>query len=152
LDDFLLSRFKYEKQFGDLVFSLKGEALAARQRAEKIAKQTAELKKKLNKVEYIEGIEVESYNKPFMGVTAYLNEFVDDKGKPLFPIFTPSEYWKRRRLYWKNGDLTVDYDPKTAAGAFTKEEKELIFGDEEPHRLSEDEMDIWQDIIEQKWK
>jgi len=38
LDDFLLSRYKFEDEFGDLVFSLKGEALAARERAKKIAK------------------------------------------------------------------------------------------------------------------
>jgi hypothetical protein len=127
-----LSRHQYESQFGDLVFSIPAGGLAARSNAEKIAKKTAELKKKLNDVTYIDGEEVENYKKPYIGTTKFLNEFIDDLGRPLFPIFTPEEYWKRRRQYWKdpNQDINEDYDSSKAKGVYTKEEKELIFGDE----------------------
>lgn len=155
LDDFLLSNHKYEDQFGDLVFSLKGEALAARANAEKIAKQTKELKKKLKDIEYIEGIEVEKYAKPFTGVTAYLNEFIDEKGNPLFPIFIRENYWKKRIEYhWKNEaqKLEDEYDSNTGTGVYTKEERELIFEDEPVRRLSDDEIEVWKQIIEEKWR
>ena len=156
LDDFLLSRHKFEDQFGDLVFSkdIETAGYVARAKAEEIAKKTKELKKKLQNIDYVDEEEIENYIKPYIGVTKYLNQFVDDLGHPLFPIFTPKEYWDRRFKYW--GDTTQDinkeYNVTTGTGVYTKEEKELIFGNDPPRRLSGDEMETWRKIIEQKWK
>ena len=156
LDDFLLSNQQYENEFGDLVFSLPAGGLAARSNAKEIQKKTKDLKKKQKTSEtiYMDDEKIIEYHKPYIGVTKFLNEFVDELGHPLFPIFTPEEYWKRRRRFWgdESQNLDEEYDSDTGTGVYTKEEKELIFGDQPPSRLSEKEMDIWQDIITQKWR
>lgn len=75
-----------------------------------------------------------------MGVTEYLNKFIDENGDPLFPIFTPDNYWDRRFTYWgdESQDVTKEYDPETGTGVYTVEERELIFGNETPTRLNND--------------
>jgi hypothetical protein len=82
------------------VFSIETPGLHARSLAEKISKDTYDLKKRLKSISYVEGIEVENYKKPYLGVTAFLNEFRNDDGSPLFPIFIPENYWEKRMLFW----------------------------------------------------
>lgn len=153
LDDYLISKHKYESEYGDLVFSLSAEAISAREKAKQIAEDTKNLKRKAKETLYIDGIEVEHYDKPYKGVTQYLNDFRDSENNPLFPIFTPENYWQRRKTYWgdTHQDINEEYTSDKGKGVYTKEEKELIFGDQPPTRLSPAEMETWQKIIEQKW-
>ena len=155
LDDFLISKAKYEGEFGDLIFQVSASKLGTMSKAKKINEQTRDMKKAFNvKAKYFDGEDISERPKPFIGVTSYLASYLREDESPLFPIFREEEYWKRRRLYWadENQDINEDYDAKTGKGVYTKEERQLIFGDGPVRRLTPEEMDIWQKIITEKWQ
>ena len=155
LDDFLLSKKKYESTFGDMIYSVKAEKLGTLNKVQNLDTQTKNMKKAFTgKTRYIDGEDISERPKPYVGVTAYLAKFTTPDGHPLFPIFQEEEYWKRRRLYWadESQDLEEEYDSEKGTGVYTKDERELIFGNDPVRRLTKDEMDIWQAIITEKWQ
>ena len=162
LADFLLSKHKYLKQFGDIVFQLNSRALSNNSKLQgEIFKagQDADirLKKYVAKhgIEYDEDGRAINLETPAMGVNKFLGKYVHPdgplKGKQIIPEFRKEEYWSRKTDP-KEGDwFKLD---------FSDEEKELIceiegnpdfFADMTKVEVTEASAKLWKDKIQEKW-
>lgn len=159
LDDFLISKYKYESTFGDLVFNKKIEQLDSITKLNNFQKESKNYKDAWNyKKKYIDGEEIGERKKPWKGVTAYLSEIKTDDGHPLFPIFNIENYFSEKIPIWTdptlNRDIHVLYDPAKKIGVFTQEEIDIMFdGDiNKAKYLTKEEALKWQEIIKNKWE
>ena len=162
LADFLLSKHKYLKQFGDIVFQLNSRALSNNSKLQGEifrAGQDADirLKKYVAKhgIEYDEDGRAINLETPAMGVNKFLGKYVHPdgplKGKQIIPEFRKEEYWSRKTDP-KEGDwFKLD---------FSDEEKELIceiegnpdfFADMTKVEVTEASAKLWRDKIQEKW-
>lgn len=142
LDDFLLTRGKLVRKYGDIVFSMSEKQAYGHD----IIKEKLPIAKKIfqkhtdEKIKYDDNdIEYYTAKDGYMGVTEFLSG-LEINGKLLFPEFIDTNYFNTRKEEWKDGRFTVD-------------EKELIFGDN-PTRppVSDKEIENWIDLIKDKWK
>lgn len=112
LDDFLMSKRKYESEFGDLVFQRTEAQLQTEKKLNKLSKQSAELKKQYetylqnNQVIYDEDGNEAFEQPPYIGVNKFLADYRDSEGNRLFPEFIPDNYWNGRYGHWKEGNYT----------------------------------------------
>lgn len=111
LDDFLISKQKYQSKFGDLVFSKSNPQLSSMQRISKINEDAIELNKKYaeakSKAQLIDDEEILRMTRPYVGVSEFMSGLKNDSGRLWFPEFT-TEYWAKRYLDWINGNYTKD--------------------------------------------
>ena len=111
LDDFLISKQKYQSKFGDLVFSKSNPQLSSMQRISKINEDAIELNKKYaeakSKAQLIDDEEILRMTRPYVGVSEFMRGLKNDSGRLWFPEFT-TEYWAKRYLDWSNGNYTKD--------------------------------------------
>lgn len=161
LADFLLSKHKYLKQFGDLVFQLKERALSVNDKLNgEIARAGQEADIRLKKyvakhgIEYDENGRAINLEAPAMGVNKFLGKYTHTdgpmKGHRIIPEFLKDEFWSRK----------IDRD--WPALNFTEEEAELIcelegnpeFIDKVKRgeiQLTKPTMENWRDKIQEKW-
>lgn len=111
LDDFLISKQKYQSKFGDLVFSKNNPQLGAMQKINQIVADAEELNKKYAEAKsralLIDDEEVLKMTRPYVGVSEFMSGLRNDGGRLWFPEFT-TEYWAKRYLDWSEGNYTKD--------------------------------------------
>ena len=85
LNDFLISKAKYESEFGDLVFQVRTEKLGSIKRARELDKETRDMKKafEVSSSKFLDGEDVSERTKTYIGVTAYLASYIREDGSPL---------------------------------------------------------------------
>ena len=111
LDDFLLSKKRFEPTLGDIVFSKNTKQLASINRIETINKDAEDLGKRYAeakaRAQIIDGEEILKATRPFVGVSEFMSGLHNDQGKLWFPEFT-TEYWANQYINWSNGNYTQD--------------------------------------------
>lgn len=111
LDDFLLSKKRFEPILGDTVFSKSTKQLASMNRINTINKDAEDLGKRYAeakaRAQIIDGEEVLKATRPFVGVSEFMSGLRNDQGKLWFPEFT-TEYWANQYINWSNGIYTQD--------------------------------------------
>jgi hypothetical protein len=109
LDDFLLTKDKYLKEFGDTVFSMNEAQLKANSLLKTAGEKAKEAKAKWEAASksYTED-GVRANIKPYMGVNEFLEGLRNSDDKLFYPEFVDSEYWSRRYLAWEEGNYTED--------------------------------------------
>lgn len=131
LDDFLLSRQKFESKYGDLVFQSPTVAmLTAVDKAKEMEKTAKALEDEYNKAKraYVDGEEILNFPKPYRGVTEFLSGHRNEDDKLLFPEFIADNYWSNRYYAWNLGRRQEkDRNGKIIKDGFTDEEIELFF-------------------------
>lgn len=119
LDDFLLTKDKYLKEFGDTVFSMNEAQLKANSLLKTAGEKAKEAKAKweaASKSYTEDGVRADI--KPYMGVNEFLEGLRNSNDKLFYPEFVDFEYWSRRYLAWEEGDYT---DDELELFGFTKE-------------------------------
>ena len=111
LDDFLLSKKRFEPTLGDIVFSKNTKQLASMNRIETINKDAEDLGKRYAeakaRAQIIDGEEILKATRPFVGVSEFMSGLRNNQGKLWFPEFT-TEYWANQYINWSNGIYTQD--------------------------------------------
>lgn len=142
LDDFLLEKDDLYSKYGDVVFSLNQNFIRTQEKLERAAKDSIAANKEYKeaKRKYLDGETIEEFKPPYVGVNKFLSGLVNKDGKLLFPEFREKEYWDRRFALWKEGE-------------FTEEEKELLFAQGQPSKLTrQEDLDNARKTIEKKWE
>ena len=131
LDDFLLSKHKFESSLGDMVFQLSAAHLATIKNVEALEEESKKMEDdyKKAKASYIDGEELLSFPKPYRGVTEFLSGHKNEEGRLLFPEFIANNYWSNRFYAWNLGrKQKKDRLGRVIQEGFTEEEIELFFG------------------------
>ncbi len=168
LDDFLISKNRFRKRLGDIVFqeNRKVAQLDTVNKLEEILEETQKLKEKKTKYNkkllreksltelYLDtghaviSEERESVNlkAPYVGVNAFLNGYINEEGKLLFPEFIPDNYWAEQYKMW--GDGNTDEETQEFLKSYG------LFTSTDPHFKNKDqqEQEKWKNAIEDKWK
>ena len=121
LNDFLLEKDKYLREYSDIVFSKETTAqMKAYSQLDTASKKALEKKKDwdTNKVSYTEDGVRHEYQKPYMGVNEFLDGLTNSDDKLFFPEFIEHNYWTNRFLAWSEGDYN---DDELKLFGFTKE-------------------------------
>ena len=111
LNDFLISnRHLLESNQSDLVF----QKTKKQERTEEVFKaHIRENARRADKIKHarntIDGEVVDQVEKPYIGVTEFLDSFKSWDDSPLFPIFIDENYWYNKMNQWKDG-LYADED------------------------------------------
>jgi hypothetical protein len=109
LDDFLLEKDKYYKEFGDVVFSMTTSQASAKSLLIEADKNSIRAKEKWKAAtkEYTEdGVYADI--KPYMGVNEFLEGLRNKSNKLYYPEFIDYNYWTKRYLDWAEGHYTED--------------------------------------------
>lgn len=131
LDDFLLSKHKYEASLGDMVFQKSAAALSTIEKVKGLEKESKQLEKdyRIKKRDYVDGEEITNFDRPYRGVTEFLTGYRNSEDRLLFPEFIANNYWSRRFYAWNLGRKQErDRSGKIIKDGFTEEEIELFFG------------------------
>ena len=142
LDDFLLTKGRLVKKYGDIVFSMsEKQAYSYDIIKEKLPIAEEVFRKHAKEKDEYDNNDIENYKVKdgYIGVTDFLAG-LKINGKLLFPEFIDTNYFNTRKDEWKDGRFTID-------------EKELIFGDNSTRPpVSEEETNTWIELIRDKWK
>lgn len=111
LNDFLIkNKDLFEKAYSDIVFQKDLSKTEAQRRTEKrFFKHIEENKKKHRDAKIkkanntIDGEVEHTVEKPYIGVTEFLESFKAWDDSPLFPIFVDENYWHNKMNQWKDG-------------------------------------------------
>lgn len=168
LDDFLLSKSRFRSRLGDIVFQerRKTPQLDTADRLEERLEETEKLKEQKTKYNkqvlrdktlrelYMDtshkviSEERESINlkAPYVGVNAFLNGYINEEGKLLFPEFIADNYWAEQYDTWsKEGADEETSEFLTSYGLHTGD-GETTFKNTDPQ-----EQKKWRNAIEDKW-
>ena len=109
LDDFLLEKDKYYKEFGDIVFSMTTPQAHARSLLKKSDENAQKAKEKWKAAEkYYTEDGVSANIKPYMGVNEFLEGLRNSNDRLYYPEFVEYNYWTKRFLDWAEGHYTED--------------------------------------------
>lgn len=159
LNDFLLEKEKYLKDYSDIVFDKTPAQLYSINQLNHASKEAAEKKKEYDQVKKIyneDGIRGE-LKLPYMGVNEFLDGFVNKHNKLLFPKFIDTEYWRNRFGDWANGKYTEDeielfnIDKNNPIKLPTKQELIGYKGENIEEVATEEEI-TYKRLMEEKWK
>ena len=147
LDDFLLSNGHLMATLGDAVFDNTPAMNAALDQVQKVKKAgedaAADHTRYKKAMEYMDGVETEDYNSPYIGVTSFLSGLRKQNGELMFPEFRPDEYWSRRLRLWQE-----------SVSNMTDEEKELfssMYNGAPPTEITSEKANDLKTLIENKW-
>lgn len=118
LNDFLIkNKDLIESNQSDLVFQ---KTDAQRFTERRFFEHMEENKKRADKIKRnentVDGEVEDKVEKPYIGVTDFLNSFKSWDDSPLFPIFVDDNYWFNKKNQWKDG-LYADEDEIKLLGA-----------------------------------
>lgn len=139
LDDFLIEKYPLKSVLGDLVYSESTHTARTHAKLEQIKQEADKITAWENRIRvWDEDGKTYRYKNPYIGVNAFLSQYRDEEGHPLFPIFQEENYWAIRRGQWSKGD-------------FTEDEREVFFGEETPKPITEN-YDYYRNLMEEKWE
>lgn len=145
LDNFLLDRYKYIKDYPDLVFSnFTPQQIEVKKKLDDLKQESQEHWNKYlqwrreHSYKFTDDGEYEIIKEPYKGVTGYLSD-KEIGGKHIHPKFIRENYWKEKFILWK-------------VGKFGKVEQELKGYNENDTPLTEQQCLDLQKDIELRWK
>lgn len=144
LDNFLIEKYPFWKQYGDEVFSSNPIQLNVKSKLDKLKEESqkhwdAYLQMSRNKeFSFDEDGEYDFIKLPYLGTTRYLSN-KEVEGQHLFPKFIDKEYWDRKTAQWKRGE-------------FNKTDQELFGYKEHDTPLSDQKCEENKNFIINKWK
>lgn len=151
LDEYLLYAEKYYKELGDDVFQLSAPQMHRRQtllgldQAKKKLYEQGLLKNETVVTEYSESrIKVE---RPHIGVSEFLKQYMKKDGTPLFERFEGDDFFEEKRKMWK--------DPDYWKNKATLQEIKEVFGpsaNEGRVIIDQAEFDLIRARFEEQWK
>lgn len=119
LDDFLLEKDKYLKDFGDTVFSKTTAQLNTNSLMKTANDKAKKAKEKWDAApKYYNEDGVMANIKPYMGVNEFLEGLRNSNDRLYYPEFIEHNYWTQRFLAWEEGNYT---DDELELFGFTKE-------------------------------
>lgn len=130
LDDFLLSKQKFEAILGDMVFQSPSAQMTTIEKVIDMTKEATDMEKayRNRKKEYVDGEEIASFERPYRGVTEFLTGHKNEEDRLLFPEFIANNYWSNRYYAWNLGrKQEKDRFGRVIKEGFTEEEIELFF-------------------------
>lgn len=109
LDDFLLEKDRYLKNYGDLVFSMTTQQLSEHNKVEDANKKAADAKARWESAKKIYNEDgVYGNIRPYLGVNECLEGLRNSDNKLFYPEFVETNYWMHRFLDWAEGKYTED--------------------------------------------
>lgn len=144
LDDFLIGKKKYEKKYGDEVFSrgtefMHTESILDDIRVQAKASDAAYEEARRKAIDMADGETAYVFNPPRIGVNAWVagRPDPDDPSTLLTPEFRQDEYWDRKKYRWTHmpepGKTWLDY--------FTEDDLTMWFKPDDPTASPKEQME-----------